>query len=382
MTTAHRYPKTEPFNVEVRLSVEPKGFCLPMDQAYFGSLTPAVEGEARTATRRWHSHHDMYFPATLQELATLACQVEQEGAELGFEMPGENAAWQPLTYLSADEMSRGSGRPSREDRESHAWAAYLYRGKAMVSFHHGKYGLRLQTFETMSEALAALVALLHGQPWETFGDEDSQRTLMHKGQFYWDTPLDAKPIPVDNFEFEAQDGHSWNISGCGMASILLWTTPNGRRAHVWHEDHAESLDKLADILDGKLTPLDFREEDTEEPEFCLAPGNTLSAEEQAQHTAEFQAYRWIPETVAAVAQPVQGAVYVLSIFKRNDKHVVDSLVYLTRQGHKVHLAMTGKSWTVTARNLDSQEVASTFDVNDKSSAFRALAKALRGEAWR
>ncbi len=377
--------KSEPFRVEITLSIEPERYLRDMAETQFFGIQPFAEGQPRVAISglSWTaSGHRNVEASALGNLADFAARCEAEGAVLGFEMPKEGAALQPFDYMSVDEMSwSGRYRASEENRRSHSWGLTVVKeGEVCVWFEHGKFGMREQTFSTLSAALYCLRDLVDGHPWEDFGDEESRLTLMHKGQFYWDTPLQEEPIPVDNFVFETTDGHRWRIAGSGGRSVLSWTAPNGRRAYQWHDDHAQSLDGLAAILSGEVSPQAFHVEETEEPEFCLGKDETLSPEEAAKHTAWFQAHRWIPETVDALDGAAQGTLFVLDIFESDDKHAVDSLVYLTTQGHKVQLAMDEVSWTVTAYDLDGKAAIMSTSRTDKPAAFRNLAYVLRGRA--
>jgi hypothetical protein len=379
--TPASYPKAAPYRVAVSLSIKPKDYLREMSGAKFSGMTRA--GEALPGLC-WAAppHRDM-AASVLGDMADFAARCESAGAVLGFEMPEEHVSLQAFDYLWANEWS--GGEPPRafdEDRDSHVWLLYIADdGSPAVVFHHGKFGMRKQSFASLSVALSCLRDLVAGQPWEEFGDEDSRRTLLHKGQFYWDTPREATPIPIDNFVFETDEGHRWRIAACGSQSILSWKSPNGRTAHTWNDDHAQSLDTLAAILAGDLSANDFHAEELVESEAYPPKGNELATGENPDYSPEFQATRWIPAAVEPLTASASGAIYVMNIFNANDRFQADCLAYLTKQGHKVQLRMGVSSWVLTAQNPDGPEFVTTISAKDKPAAFRALARALRGQAW-
>lgn len=361
------HPKTEPFHVETSLCIAPDNYLREAQSAVFVGLTPGL-AQPLEGLRYQLPAGAQWDAGRFGELAAFVTRCEDAGAVLGFEIPAEGAPLQPFDYLCVDEVSRGTFRASNEKRHSHAWSLWVPKdGRIALRFEHGKFGHRGETFDKLSDAFFRLQAVVDGHPWEDFGDEEDRRTLLHKGQFYWSTPREKQPIPVDNFLFDTKGPpaeHNFCIAACGGQSILTWSV-NGETAHRWNEDHAQSLDQLADILAGELTAQDFHEPFVEEDDADTA-GSKGSPR------------GWRPNRVPALLVPVQGKLHVQSIYRSNDQYLVNTLLYRTAQGHEVTLEHSKTRLQLMVRAPGQRAAAHVFAKNELPRALRALAQALRG----
>lgn len=277
--------------------------------------------------------------AVVGHLAGLAEQCEQAGTVLCFQT--SELPLQRLDYLLVDEQSVPAAAP----RPLHSWALFKIDTRYEVRFEHGSYGARRQTADTLGAALRILETSLASQPWEAFGDEASQRTLLHKGQFYWAAP--SQDIPVDNFVYKTGLGHELKVEAVGDGVILAWRTFDGESAYTLHDDYAQALEQLADVIEGKVTGAQFQESEDE----------------------------WTG--MAQVRPDDAGRFVVQTIFKDGDEHHAETLQYTTGQGHQVCLRSGGAKWEVEATDLGKEPIAQSFV--EKADALRGLARALRGE---
>lgn len=209
-------------------------------------------------------------------------------------------------YVSASEPN-----PTDYRLEDHPWAQdhelvlYDTPSGASLCFDHGVFGKRDEAFSSMGQGLARLVEVLRGVSWFDFGDAASRKTLLGKGQFYWESS-DRQLVPVDNFVYklsqeaelklEASGGHHYHLSSRG----LVETVPDSTRS-----TYSEGLRALAAAL-------------------------RMPASSQPSSG---------PFLYATKREPLEqkGRFVVRSVLQGGDEHEAPVLVFKTPEGHQAAL---------------------------------------------
>ena len=212
----------------------------------------------------------------------------------------------PPLYASAHELA-----PLDFSPKDHPWlrchqlTLYSWEDAFHVSFAHGVFGLRNETFATAVQALERFVQVLSGVAWKDFGDEASRKTLLDKGQFYWVRPLPHKQVPVDNFVFKAAQGLELKLVASGGAYYVEGRGDGLADVSEQFETYAQGLRALARHLRRPRSP----EGDVG------ATSSGTKCEPLERH----------------------GRFLVRHILRENDEHEATALVFQTGEGHRVSL---------------------------------------------
>lgn len=241
----------------------------------------------------------------------------------------------PLTWISA-----------RDGSSSIEWGLFLREGPSpelVVWFNHGAWGYRFETYEVLSTALHRFAQLIEGKvTWLNFGSPTSRRSLIRKGQFYWQAPANQRLIPIDNLIFVSSTGLAIRLAGaCGRAVVTIRPVEE-QSVFRWVEDYAEGLHLMAGLLDGSISTEGFTAQD-----------------------------------VSRVT--LQGHFVVQSIFDAHDEWAAPALVFCTGMGQQAWLYTGEPDWRVTyAPGRSLNKTAVTFS-KAPSDALRHLAQLLAGE---
>lgn len=213
--------------------------------------------------------------------------------------------------------------------QGHEWHLWVHDGQLALSFEHGAYGERRERPSTLADAFVRLAQLVQGSvTWRQFGDLESRRTLLEKGQFYWQDPKSGEDVPVDNFVFRTADGFELRQSGVSHRAVLGLAQAGQRGGHEWFDDHAEALRRLADILSGRVDLTLFGSR--------ASPGRY----EQAPGR--------LPEAVKP-CRLAQGQFFVESIYQSQDVHPAPVLTFRTGEGVEARLQVAADVWRVRGR---------------------------------
>jgi hypothetical protein len=272
-------------------------------------------------------------------------------------LDADDSVLHPLDWLNLVER-----KTCTESRAYHEWFLTLSEDGLMLTFEHGKFGYRRERHDRWSSAFCRLSELLAGTcSWHQFGDEDSRRTLLGKGQFYWKDLAAGqnRDIPVDNFVFLLNDGREFSLHGVGHRCALHYDWDKYNGAFEWYADYAEGLFRLADLLEGRL----------DLAEFGKNPDSDLYANVRVDLDA-------LPPPYPCLA-PL-GKFVVRCIYAENDVLPAPELVYKTREGHQVLLSTQEGTWAVRRCDLHQQWTCVSFEQSSGAEALRCLARALQG----
>lgn len=312
-----------------------------------------------------------------EALAAAAQQAELSSAEPLLALPllafcdegpeGHRLNWLNLTERkTAQERRKSSARFPR----CHEWYVTLEDDNTVrVTFEHGEFGYRRETFDRWSAAFARMSQLLAGRiSWRQFGDPESRRTLLGKGQFYWQEPKARELVPVDNFVFVTQANDEITIAGVSHRCAI--TLHRGdESASEWHDDYALGLHRIADLLEQNTSVADFgmRKDNLEAymASECSLEGGKSPA----------------PAPPREIQSTGRGRCVVKSIYRSGDVWEAPVLVYATAEGAKVQLEHSDDGWTVRCRPLASAPSHRTFPEHKAPEALRALAQALQGDKF-
>lgn len=269
--------------------------------------------------------------------------VDDEGQEYPF-------SW---LYINED-------KSTKERRQAHEWMFGIEGDKLMVCFEHGSFGYRENKWYHPDAAILNLSKLLNRKmPWTQFGSDQSKRTMLRKGQFYWQDKLSGEDVPVDNFVFVTDDGIEVTLAGSGGRAVLSVEGP-AVDGHEWYADYAEALKRMADVLNGQVDYAQFGKLDDEVP-YAQAPG-----------------HREHPEPADVLM--AKGKFVVKSIYASGDVHDAPSLVFKTRQDERVYLLTDSPNWEVRMgkpKSYLSTEVLAAC----RHQALVELAESLAGNRW-
>jgi hypothetical protein len=289
-----------------------------------------------------------------QEVAGALLAKEQASTELPLALPvsalcDESSDLHPLNWLNVTERKKND-----EQRQCHEWYVCLEDGEVSLTFEHGQYGYRRETFELWSAAFFRLAKLLAGTcSWHQFGDEQSQNTMLGKGQFYWQEPTTKEAVPVDNFIFTTPDGWELRIEGVSHRSVLSLSLGEFSRSE-WFDDYSGALLRMAAIVEGTLPYEDFGqrdEDDADLPADATQPGNTWA---------------------------LSGRFVVRSIYTYGDEHPAPVLTYMTREMVQAQLATSNEAWVVQLCDAHRPWKSRRIPVNHAHNALRILAYVLKG----
>lgn len=245
----------------------------------------------------------------------------------------------------------------KENRSQHEWILWADDKGLHLSFEHGKFGRRVEHFNTLSAALYRLAGVLAKRvPWRSFGDERSRHGLLHKGQFYWQDPRTGSDVPVDNFVFVSADGRQLRLSGVSGEAVLEYTASDEQSAHEWFDDYSEALRRMADIQAG-LVDLGHFGQDARPSTHAQAAGK-----------------RTRPVTEDVIPS---GTFVVRSIYQSGDEHAAPALIFKTAEGRWARLLTGDTRWVVqisTATGGRGHHCAPTH----RADAMRLLAAVLEG----
>lgn len=259
----------------------------------------------------------------------------------------ESPAGHPLNWLNVSERKR-----SDEPRQSHEWYVTLEDEGVRITFEHGKFGYRRESFDRWSAAFARLAELMAGTvTWLDFGDEESRNTMLGKGQFYWQDPLTRAPVPVDNFVFRTSNGWELKVAGVSHRSVLSLSSANYARFE-WFDDYAAALLRMADLLEGSTAIGDFG-----------APAGAEDAVEDLSGPG--------PDSGT-------GGFVVKCIHEYDDVLDAPVLTYTTGEGAQVQLTTDRVDWAVQLRDAQGNWHRRQFAAGQRSEALRSLAGALKG----
>lgn len=277
-----------------------------------------------------------------------------------FALGAEPGVAHPLTWLNLSERKQ-----SRDVRACHEWYLCLEDDGLWLTFEHGQFGYRRERQASWSKSFARLSDLLAGVcTWHQFGDLESRRTLLGKGQFYWRDPANGRRVPVDNFVFELANGCQFTIAGMSHRAVLSAQMPNAFDGFEWYDDYAQALLRLADLLEGAVAP--------EQVGQLGSPDSYAAVAAQRTSTSQWTA-----------ALSPQGRFIVKCIYAQNDVHAAPVLVYLTKEGRQAVLATNATTWTVRLNNPRRQWRERQFELTRAPDALRTLAQVLTGTlAWR
>jgi hypothetical protein len=288
-------------------------------------------------------------------LLDLAKEVERRES-----LPGGPKLWlisdegdrAPMDWFSASERTVQSG----ESRQVHEWGVIHEQGVGYwVSFEHGKFGRRHECHQKLSTALHRLYELVQGLvDWHSFGDEESRRTLLGKGQFYWRDQSAEDWIPVDNFIYKVA-GDEVTLAGVGGDSVLSLKDRHGKSDREWYNDYAHGLMRMADLVAGQVSRKSVGR--------TIKPRTYVPAD---------------PNAADSTAWPT-GKFVVRSIYESGDEHAADVLAFITAEGFEVHLRSGAQGWTLYTVAPQHAEAFQNFPVGKEADALRAMASALRGE---
>jgi len=267
----------------------------------------------------------------------------------------ESTELHPLTWLNLTER-----KTEHDKRANHEWYLTKEDDGLWLTFEHGKFGYRRERQGSWSGAFYRLAALLAGRvTWHRFGDTQSRRTLLGKGQFYWQATAPEQLIPVDNFVFAMPAGHELCIEGVSHRCVLSLSKSGQSQRFEWHDDYARGLTQMADLIEGSVDVKDFGH--------LSDDGESPSTEDDSMA---------VICDLPALAR--QGKFVVKSIHASNDVHDAPILVYQTREGRQAELATDAARWVVSATGPRGQERSRSFDALDAPDALRLLARVLNG----
>lgn len=220
----------------------------------------------------------------------------------------------PLTWLNIIE----SGGHSKK-RDSHEWYLTVEDSEVQLTYVHGKFAYRHEYFAAWSSAFARLAVLLTGAcNWHQFGNRESRRTLLGKGQFYWIDPVTGAQVPVDNFVLVLDGGFELKLEGVSHRCVLnLANAQREARTFEWCADYAVALYRAASLLSGE------------------APWEQFGIE-----GAFFPA-----------AGTADGKFVVKSIYQYGDVHDAPTLAYVTSERQQVQLQRGESGWTIQTWNI-------------------------------
>ena len=215
----------------------------------------------------------------------------------------ENRATHPLSWLSVYDKT-----------SSHEWGLYLLDGattEVVVWFNHNTWGYRFESYAILSAALLRLAQLLAGKlDWLNFGCETSRQSLLRKGQFYWEAPIDQRLIPIDNFVFVTTTGQEIRLAGASGRAVVSVLQDDAPGTFQWVEDYAEGLRLMADLIARQRSLEDFSQ---------VAPSEGV---------------------------PLQGSFVVKSIYQSQDVLTAPLIVFSTPLGQRVTLRTAEPEWEV------------------------------------
>lgn len=250
----------------------------------------------------------------------------------------------------------------KERRQAHEWMFGMEKQKLKMCFEHGSHGYRENTWYHPDAALLCLSKVLSRKVlWSHFGSDQSKRTLLGKGQFYWQDPLSGEDVPVDNFVYVTPTGGEVTLAGSGGRAVLSVETPQVD-ASEWYPDYSEALKRMADVLAGQVDLSKFGKETGEELTYATAPGRQV-------------------QPIPADALMHEGKFVVKSIYASNDVHDAPSIVFKTRQDEQVNLRTDSPAWEIRfGKPHNYHATHSTAATRNK--ALVELAESLAGDRWR
>lgn len=247
----------------------------------------------------------------------------------------------------------------KEKRPQHEWLFWVDEKGLHLSFEHGKFGRRVEHFNTLSAGLYRLAGVLAKRvPWRSFGDHRSRHGLLHKGQFYWQDALTGEDVPVDNFIFVADDGRQLRLSGVSGEAVLEHTWPDESRAHEWFDDYGEALQRMADVQAGMVDMTQFGLE--------ARPGTYVLAAGKRSRPA--------PDDGGMG----HGKFVVRSIYRSEDEHAAPALIFKTAEGRWARLLTGDARWTVQFNPTVSSQRGIQCSPAVKPDALRLLGSVLDG----
>lgn len=273
----------------------------------------------------------------------------------------------PLVAVGRDKTARHSlnwlnvaeRKTSDEERHCHDLYVIVEGDYLQLTFNHGKFGYRREQHSKWSSAFARLAQLLAGEcTWHQFGDLESQRTMLGKGQFYWQDQKRMELLPVDNFVFRVADVLEIRLSGVGHRCALNVELAGREDGHEWYADYAEGLLRMADIFAGVVDLEKFGEDSDPELHANTKPNRAPEA--------------GVPPLSA------RGQFYVETIYEHRDVWAAPVLVYKTAEGKQALLHVTETAWLVRLGDEHEKWKERRFTAATAPDALRTLSRALTG----
>lgn len=267
----------------------------------------------------------------------------------------EGPGGHPLNWLNLTERKK-----DEERRQCHEWYLTLEEdGTVQITFEHGKFGYRHESFDRWSAAFSRMAELLAGTyTWQEFGDVESKRTMLGKGQFYWQAPHTEEQVPVDNFVFASAHGPEITLAGVSHRCALHFMENTESGSSEWFDDYAQGLLRLADILDGCVAFVDFGKQPN--------PATHANAGGKG----------------APADGPWAGQFVVKSIFNYGDEHLAPVLTYVTGEMAQAQLITAESGWTVRVCDAHHPWRERKFEEQLATEALRTLAEVLMGvQSW-
>ena len=324
---------------------------------YIRSLENLLVGDVPLAAPSSRSECDAaFFMAVAAALRLVETQLSEPLQGLPIQaVCDEGPTGHPLNWLNVTERKK-----DEERRQCHEWCLTLEDdGSVRVTYEHGKFGYRREAFDRWSAAFDRMGELLAGTcTWDRFGDDESQRTMLGKGQFYWQDPKTEEPVPVDNFVFAGASGVELTLAGVSHRCALSFKENAESGCSEWFDDYAQGLLRMADILDGRVLFTEFGKEPN-----------------PRQHSLASC-------TGAPADAPWAGQFVVKSIYTYGDELVAPVLTYITGEGAQAQLITAESGWVV--RICDGQKPwrARRFEEQNACEALRTLADVLTGaQTW-
>ena len=263
----------------------------------------------------------------------------------------ESSVRHPLEWFSVTEKTANASTSV-----SHKWYLYPEKGNTLsLTFVHGLYGHRHEPVANWAAGFLRLSELIGGYvTWHQFGDAHSRNTLLGKGQFYWREPAADAEIPVDNFVFNSTCGYEFTVAGVSHRCALSVEGPQGIDGCEWHDDYAKGLARLADVLEGSISPSSIGEATKSCAAGTTGPGPG--------------------------ARPMSGRFFVKSVYAQGDVLPAPALTYRTKEGDSVTLRAVDIGWSVSTNRGPVFARLLQFPESGLPGALRAVSALLNGRA--
>jgi hypothetical protein len=297
--------------------------------------------------------------AAFSAAARVLAGVEATQAWIGGLLPLAAVGRDRKTRHTLNWLNLSERKTSDEERHCHDLYVTVEGNYLQLTFNQGKFGYRRERHTKWSSAFARLSQLMAGEcTWHQFGDPESQKTMLGKGQFYWQDQKRMELVPVDNFVFRIAGALEIRLSGVGHRCALNVELAGREDGHEWYADYAEGLLRMADVFAGVVDLEKFGEDSDPELHANTKPNMT-------------------PE-VGAPPLSARGQFFVETIYEHRDVWAAPVLVYKTAEGKQAALHVTDTAWLVRLGAEQEKWKERRFTAATAPDALRTLARVLDG----